>query len=63
MSETSSNVSDKIVKSKLLAPKAEARKAGSANDDAGEPLDQQSYTLWEARRVWFCHIFPRELDD
>ena len=21
------------------------------------------YTLWKARRVRFCHTFPRELDD
>ena len=36
VNETYSNVSKKIVVRKSLAPKAEARKAGSANNDADE---------------------------
>ena len=36
LNETSSNVSEKIVVRKSLAPKAEARKAGSANNDADQ---------------------------
>ena len=36
VNETSSNVSDKIVVRKSLAPKAEVRKPGSANNDADE---------------------------
>ena len=36
MNETSSNVSEKNVVRKSLAPKAEAKKAGSANNDADE---------------------------
>ena len=36
VNETSSNVSEKIVVKKSLAQKAEARKQGSANNDADE---------------------------
>ena len=36
VNETSSNVSEKIVVRKSLAPKAEAKNAGSANNDADE---------------------------
>ena len=34
--ETSSNVSEKIVVRKSLAPKAEAKKVGNANNDADD---------------------------
>ena len=59
--------------------KTEAKNAASANYDANEtprPLflsDQPAeyskyrrssgYTLWKVRRVRFCLIFPKELDD
>ena len=69
----------KIVVRKSLAPKVEAKKAGSANNDADDTQDhpfqraepaeyskyRQSsrYTLWKAHRVRFCHTFQRELGD
>ena len=79
MNETFSKVSEKIVVRKSLAPKAEAKKAGNPNIDANEtprppfqraePAEYSNYrrssryTLWKTRRIWFCHTFPRELDD
>ena len=52
-------------------PKAEAKRAGSANNDADEtptpPISAEysklyrslRYTLWRARRVRFCHTFSK----
>ena len=79
MNETFSKISDKSVVRKPLAPKTEANKTESANNDADEPQDHPfqlaeptenfkyrrslRYTHWKVRRVRFCHTFPREPDD
>ena len=72
------NIFEKIVARKSLAHKAEARKRELLIMMRMKPQDQpfqraepaesskyrrnSRYTLWKARSVRFCHIFPRELD-
>ena len=78
VNETSSNVSKKIVVRKSLAPKLRPERREGLIMMRMKPQDLPShrseaveystyrrisrYTLWKARHVWFCHIFPRELD-
>ena len=78
VNETSLNLSDKIVLRKSFAPKTEAKKAGSANNDADEtrrPISASRASclveiLWKLTLHTFESLsrtvlstFSRELDD